>query len=270
MRQGRAQKRAAWEWAMDLGFTWFDFAALVVLGLSGVMAFARGLIREVFSIIAFIGGAIAAVFFAGMLRPIVESFHAALRPLASVAAGLLIFLVVFIVITVITSTVAKTAHQSTEIGSFDRAAGLAFGILRGVLRGVALRAADAPNDWSQDATTRPSACRSHARRGARRAHISYLRKCGASALEAVLPQGRDRARDIIDRQEGESAPIPPAEPATTRPGALRQPEDQMTAERPSLHFQTAPADPAINGNSTISRAKSAACSVFSDRKTLRS
>ena len=31
---------------MDLGFTWFDFAALVVLGLSGVMAFARGLIRE--------------------------------------------------------------------------------------------------------------------------------------------------------------------------------------------------------------------------------
>ena len=46
---------------MELGFTWFDFAALVVLGLSGVMAFARGLIREVFSIIAFIGGAIAAV-----------------------------------------------------------------------------------------------------------------------------------------------------------------------------------------------------------------
>ena len=43
---------------MDLGFTWFDFAALVVLGLSGVMAFARGLIREVFSIIAFIGAAI--------------------------------------------------------------------------------------------------------------------------------------------------------------------------------------------------------------------
>ena len=39
----------------------------------------------------------------------------------------------------------------------------------------------------------------------------------ASALEAVLPQARDRARDIIDRREGESAPIPPAdEPATTQ------------------------------------------------------
>jgi hypothetical protein len=40
----------------------------------------------------------------------------------------------------------------------------------------------------------------------------------ASALEAVLPQARDRARDIIDRRQGESAPIPPpAEPETQAP-----------------------------------------------------
>jgi len=56
---------------MDLGLTWFDFAALVILGLSGVMAFARGLIREVFSVIAFFGGGIAAVFFAGVMRPFI-------------------------------------------------------------------------------------------------------------------------------------------------------------------------------------------------------
>ncbi|MBN8606675.1 MAG: CvpA family protein [Caulobacterales bacterium] len=189
---------------MDLGFTWFDFAGLVVLGLSGVMAFARGLIREVFSIIAFIGGAIAAVFFAGMLRPFVESFTPLAGPLASVAAGLLVFLVVFIVITVITSTVAKTAHQSTEIGSFDRAAGLAFGILRGVLV-VSLfvllmrQTTDAPADPMQDAV-----------RGARTYPIY---SSVASALEAVLPRAGQRARDILERQEGESAPIPPAEPA---------------------------------------------------------
>ena len=197
---------------MDLGFTWFDFAALVVLGLSGVMAFARGLIREVFSIIAFIGAAIAAVFFASLLRPLVESVTPLSGPLASVAAGLLIFLVVFIVITVITSTVAKTAHQSTEIGSFDRAAGLAFGILRGVLvvslfvllmRQTTVDPTN-PADPTQDAIT-----------GAR----TYPIYSGvASALEAVLPQARDRARDIIDRREGESAPIPPpAEPETQAP-----------------------------------------------------
>lgn len=193
---------------MDLGFTWFDFAALVVLGLSGVMAFARGLIREIFSVIAFIGGAIAAVFFAGMLTPLVESFTPLSGPLASVATGLLIFLVVFIVITVVTSTVAKTAHQSTEIGSFDRAAGLAFGVLRGVLvvslfvllmRQTTDSAANAPADPMQDAV-----------RGARTYPIY---DSVASALEAVLPRAGQRARDILDRQQGESAPIPPAEPA---------------------------------------------------------
>ncbi|MGD9981228.1 MAG: CvpA family protein [Hyphomonadaceae bacterium] len=197
---------------MDLGFTWFDFAALVVLGLSGVMAFARGLIREVFSIIAFIGAAIAAVFFAGLLRPLVESFTPLSGPLASVAAGLLIFLIVFIVITVITSTVAKTAHQSTEIGSFDRAAGLAFGILRGVLV-VSLFVLLMRQTTVED-TTQPADPVQDAIRGAR----TYPIYSGvASALEAVLPQARDRARDIIDRRESESAPIPPAEPETQAP-----------------------------------------------------
>lgn len=196
---------------MDLGFTWFDFAALVVLGLSGVMAFARGLIREVFSIIAFIGAAIAAVFFAGMLRSVVESFTPLSGPLASVAAGLLIFLVVFIVITVITSTVAKTAHQSTEIGSFDRAAGLAFGILRGVLV-VSLFVLLMRQTTVED-STQPADPMQGAIRGARTYPIY---DSVASALEAVLPQARDRARDIIHRREGESAPIPPAEPATTQ------------------------------------------------------
>jgi membrane protein required for colicin V production len=192
---------------MDLGLTWFDFAALVVLGLSGVMAFARGLIREVFSIIAFIGAVIAAVFFSGMLRPLVESFTPISGWPASVLAGLLVFLIVFIVITVITSTVAKQAHQSTEIGSFDRAAGLAFGILRGVvvvalfvlfMRQTGVEDPTEPVDPMQDSI-----------RGAR----TYPIYDGvASALEAILPQARQRAHDIIDRRQGESAPIPPAEP----------------------------------------------------------
>jgi membrane protein required for colicin V production len=193
---------------MDLGFTWFDFAALVVLGLSGVMAFARGLIREVFSIIAFIGGAIAAVFFASMGRPLVEQFTPLSGPLASVAAGLMIFLIVFIIITVITSTVAKTAHQSTEIGSFDRAAGLAFGILRGILV-VSLFVLLMRQTQPTDATT-PADPMQDAIRGARTYPIY---EGVAKVLEAVLPQARDRARDIIDRQRGESAPIPPPQPA---------------------------------------------------------
>jgi len=119
-----------------------------------------------------------------------------------------VFLIVFIVITVIVSTVAKTAHQSTEIGSFDRAAGLAFGVLRGILvvslLVLLIRRTDetpATADPMQDAI--------------RNARTYPIYNSVASALEVVLPQARDRARDIIERRPGESAPIPPAEPEAT-------------------------------------------------------
>lgn len=201
---------------MDLGLTWFDFAALVVLGLSGVMAFARGLIREVFSIIAFIGGAIAGVFFARLGAPLVEGATPLSGWLADVTAGLLIFLIVFIIITVIVSTVAKTAHQSTEIGSFDRAAGLAFGILRGVVvvaLGVLVMRQATDDEVPARAPSNPTECRATydpLQAGIRCARTYPIYGGVASALGAVLPRAGDRARDIINRQRGESAPIPPA------------------------------------------------------------
>ncbi len=214
---------------MDLGLTWFDFLALAVLGLSGVMAFARGLIREVFSIIAFIGGAIAGVFFSSIGAPFVESFTPLSGWLAAVAAGLLIFLIVFIIITVIVSTVAKTAHQSTEIGSFDRAAGLAFGILRGVIvvaLGVLVmrQATDASVPVQPPAD--PAQCRATydpVQAAVRCARTYPIYGGVASGLGAVLPRAGDRARDIINRQKGESAPIPPADDAPAEPATQPTP-----------------------------------------------
>lgn len=212
---------------MDFGLNWFDFAALAVLGLSGVMAFARGLIREVFSIIAFIGGGFAGVFFASALAPFVASVTPLDGWLAALAAGVLIFLVVFIVITLVVSTVAKTAHQSTEIGSFDRAAGLAFGVLRGVLfvsLGV-LVMQQATDSGAAPAASDPARCRAayDALQGDIRCARTYpIYGSVAAGLGAILPRARDRVRDIIDQRDRESAPIPPAEsapppPATTQP-----------------------------------------------------
>jgi len=205
---------------MDLGLTWFDFAALAILGLSGVMAFARGLIREVFSVIAFFGGGIAAVFFSGVVAPFIEGITPLSGWLAGIAAGLLVFLIVFIIITVITSTVAKQAHQSTEIGSFDRAAGLAFGILRGVLfvsLGVLVMRQGTDATAQARPPSDPAECRAtyDPLQGAIRCARTYPIYGGvASALGAVLPRAGDRARDMMGSERGESAPIPPTEPAS--------------------------------------------------------
>ncbi len=201
---------------MELGFTWFDFAALAVLGLSGVMAFARGLIREVFSIIAFIGGVIAAVFFYPMVQPFITQLTPLSGWLAALAAGLVIFLVVFIAITLVTSTLAKTAHQSTEIGSFDRAAGLAFGILRGIVV-VAMFVLPVRETQPSDPTV-PDPLRQDILEA--RTYPIYDGVAGAMA--AILPQARQRARDIIEGQKGESTPIPPPE-ATPPPAPAAGP-----------------------------------------------
>ncbi len=207
---------------MDLSFTWFDFAALVVLGLSGVMAFARGLIREMFSVIAFIGGGFAGYFFRNFAAPLIESATPVSGWPAEVAGGVLIFLVIFIAITVVVSMLAKEVHQSTEIGSFDRAAGLAFGILRGIVvvaLGILVMRQATVGEGPTTPPSDPAQC--HAAYDQIQAAVRCARTYPiydgvASAFGAVLPRVQERARDMMNEQEGESAPIPPAEPAETQ------------------------------------------------------
>jgi len=197
---------------MDLGLNWFDFFALFVLGLSGVMAFARGLIREMFSVIAFIGGAIGGFYLAEPLRPFVESFTPLSGVLAALAAGVLVFLIIFIVITLVVAMMAKQVHESTEIGSFDRAAGLAFGILRGVFVIAMLVLLVRRMDESPNATPDPW------RESIREARTFPMYNGVAAGLEVVLPRAGQRARDMINGQQGESASAPiPQEPEAEAP-----------------------------------------------------
>jgi membrane protein required for colicin V production len=194
---------------MDLGLNWFDFLGIVVLGLSGVMAFARGLIRELFSIVAFLGGAVAGRFFSPMLQPTMEDLTPLSGGLAELASGLVIFLIVFIAVTLLTSSLAKTTHQSTEIGSFDRAAGLAFGVLRGiVVVSFFLVLLGHPTEPSE-----PGVASDPLQESIQEARTYPIYNGVAGVMAAILPRARAFAHDILEGQKGESAAIPPAEPA---------------------------------------------------------
>ncbi|MGE0828062.1 MAG: CvpA family protein [Hyphomonadaceae bacterium] len=191
----------------QFGLTWFDAVALVIVAFSGVMAFARGLIREVFSIVAFIGAALAAIYLAERLRPVVENFTALSGSLATLAAGLLIFLVVFIVITIVTSVVAKTAHQSAEIGGLDRIGGAVFGVIRGVL--VVALFVLLMRQTTDDSRVSPQASMPA---GITDARTFPAFEAVAMALERLLPQAQQRANDYIERRrQRESVAIPPPE-----------------------------------------------------------
>lgn len=177
--------------AMNLN--WFDAVVLGIVLVSGLMAFFRGLLREVFSIVAFIGAALAAFYFRHLVAPALSNF---LQPaiVAEGAAAFLVFLIVFIGVTILTSLLARAVHQSDEIGALDRFAGAAFGVARGVLI-VALfvllmrhitGAPQAPMPaWITEARTYP------------------VLEQAAATLEAVIPKARSYIRD---RDGAEPAP----------------------------------------------------------------
>lgn len=118
---------------MPDSITAFDGIALAVVVISGIMGFARGFLRELATLGAFIG-ALAAAYYARVF------FHddlAALLPpdLASWSADLILLIVAFIIVYVLIAwlgqRLSKNIHGAEGIGMFDRVAGAVFGVLRG-------------------------------------------------------------------------------------------------------------------------------------------
>jgi membrane protein required for colicin V production len=174
--------------------TGWDLFAVAIILISSIMAFARGLMREVFSIVAFIAAGFAAVLFA----PMFEQLAAGLVQVALLrilVVGGVIFIAVFILITVATSSLAKALHKSGEIGALDRAAGLVFGAGRGILvlalvvvlfHHVTGPSAPMP-DWLLKARTYP------------------VLDSAARGIEVFVPKARDY---INERRKTESAAPP--------------------------------------------------------------
>jgi membrane protein required for colicin V production len=196
-----------------LGLTAFDAVALAVVLISAVMAFARGLIREVFSIVAFFAAILAAIWGYRYVAPMLEG--AVGNPLfATLFAGFLIFLVVFVAITVITSIVAKAAHSSGEIGALDRGAGLLFGAARGILIVslfvLLVRAVTGPPE-----TAPPSATPSWMQE----AKLYPFFSSTASVLESLGPQARTYIRERRNGATPGEAAKTATEPLMPEPAA---------------------------------------------------
>lgn len=193
--------------------TSFDVAALIVLGLSGLLALARGFIREALSIAALLAGALGALYGYPVFRGVARE---QLEPLwfADVVTVGGIFLAIYIAVTVFTSQLHKAAHSSAPIGMLDRAAGLAFGIVRGLvvlaLGVMVLRAATPPDrlpTWLTDARLYP------------------VIGISADMIQAVAPRGAAIAQDLVDG-------APDADASTAATGADDPPAD-ATSDQPA-------------------------------------
>ncbi len=163
-----------------------DAAVVLVVLISGLLAFFRGLVHEVLAVVSWIGAALATIYGFPYARPYVSELIT-VPLIADMVAGVGIFLVTLIVLSVLTNFVARRIRRSA-LGPLDRSLGLVFGFLRGAaLIAVAWLAynlvvprQDHP-EWIIEAKVRPLAER------------------GAVLLVSVLPE---RLRREIGIQSG--------------------------------------------------------------------
>src|ERR1700710_1675634 len=109
--------------------TWVDLAVFGFLAVSGLLAFARGFVREVLGIGAWIGAVAAAILALPTMRGIVRTWFS--KPdWVDPVSFIIVFLGSLIILMVIAGMIGRVVRRSA-LGGGDRTLGLVFGLARG-------------------------------------------------------------------------------------------------------------------------------------------
>jgi membrane protein required for colicin V production len=109
--------------------TWVDLAVFGFLAVSGLLAFARGFVREVLGIGAWIGAVAAAILALPTMRGYVKTWFS--KPdWVDPVSFIVVFLGSLIVLMVVAGMLGRVVRRSA-LGGVDRTLGLVFGLARG-------------------------------------------------------------------------------------------------------------------------------------------
>ena len=160
-----------------LSANFVDLAVIGVMLISALLAFSRGLVREVLSIGAWVAAALAALWGFPYAKDIARKYIS-ITILADVVTATAIFLVTLIVCAAISHSIARNVRGST-FGALDRSLGLLFGLLRGAVLicfAYLLFTWAVPNEADQPTVIKEARSRP-------------LIASGADILRSLLPQG---------------------------------------------------------------------------------
>lgn len=108
-----------------------DLIILGVIGLSTLLAFSRGFVKELLSILGWIGAVIATIALFSPTRTIVRQYIA--EPLlADIATGIGIFVVTLVICGMLNHWISAQV-RGNGLGALDRSLGLVFGFVRGAI-----------------------------------------------------------------------------------------------------------------------------------------
>lgn len=114
----------------------FDWVLAAIVVYSTVLAFVRGLVREIFALAGLIGGLLLAAWNYDRVAAALGRFIST-PALAQTVAFALILAIVAVIATLAGKALYSTAH-AIGLGFFDRLLGAAFGFVRGCLIGVVI------------------------------------------------------------------------------------------------------------------------------------
>ena len=109
----------------------FDYAVLLIVGVSVLLSVLRGMVREILALMSWFVAFWVANVYAGRLVPLLPDSipNVSLRYLAAFVALFLVTMLVMSLITIALSELTKTIG----LGPMDRLLGAFFGLLRGLL-----------------------------------------------------------------------------------------------------------------------------------------
>ena len=117
--------------------TSFDIFASVVLGISLIFSLMKGFVREIFSLLAYVGGYLMAVKYQDTLAQILMGSIPS-KPIAKLVAFAVIFIVTAIIISLMGKIAKGMLWSGTDLSMFDRLLGGVVGLARGVVIMVAI------------------------------------------------------------------------------------------------------------------------------------
>ena len=115
----------------DFAFTVADVGVLVILTISALLAFARGLIKETLSVVGWVGAIFAVLYVFPLLQPLARDLIP-LDILADAVTGTAIFLIALVSISIVSYALAKRVRESS-LNAIDRSLGFLFGLVRGAV-----------------------------------------------------------------------------------------------------------------------------------------
>jgi membrane protein required for colicin V production len=108
-----------------------DLIVIAVVGISAIIAFLRGFVREMLTIGSWIGAALVTLYGFPLLQPKFEQWISS-KLAADIVGGICLFLASLILFSILSHMVARFVRGSA-LTAVDRSLGLLFGLLRGAI-----------------------------------------------------------------------------------------------------------------------------------------